>query len=193
MSISCAIVKKYIYIVPRYWIDSKLLSPANNSIIMKKTLFLIAALFVSATLFAQHDTIKVNGLILGGSYTEAQIIDSLGVPSTIVENDPDFEGWRTFLYPDNTTGDNNEFLFIDGSLQKFVIRGKDFKLNNFLEVGMDVSAVSQMGGVIYEVHPHRFFWAPSEEYKRIGYVTIFIDTATQKIKLISATTTSDFM
>jgi len=160
---------------------------------MRKTLFLIAALFVSATLFAQHDTIKVNGLILGGSYTEAQIIDSLGVPSTIVENDPDFEGWRTFLYPDNTTGDNNEFLFIDGSLQSFAIRGKDFKLNNFLEVGMDVSAVSQMGGVIYEVHPHRFFWAPSEEYRRIGYVTIFIDTATQKIKLISATTTSDFM
>ncbi len=160
---------------------------------MRKTLFLIAALFVSATLFAQHDTIKVNGLILGGSYTEAQIIDSLGVPSTIVENDPDFEGWRTFLYPDNTTGDNNEFLFIDGSLQSFAIRGKDFKLNNFLEVGMDVSAVSQMGGVIYEVHPHRFFWAPSEEYKRIGYVTIFIDTATQKIELISATTTSDFM
>jgi len=29
MSISCAIVKKYIYIVPRYWIDSKLLSLAN--------------------------------------------------------------------------------------------------------------------------------------------------------------------
>ncbi len=160
---------------------------------MKKTLFLIAAIFASATLFAQHDTIKVNGLILGGSYTEAQIIDSLGVPSTIVENDPDFEGWRTFLYPDNTTGDNNEFLFIYGSLQSFAIRGNDFKLNNFLEVGMDVSAVSQMGGVIYEVHPHRFFWAPSEEYRRIGYVTIFIDTATQKIKLISATTTSDFM
>ena len=160
---------------------------------MKKTLFLIAVLFVSATLFAQHDTIKVNGLILGGSYTEVQIIDSLGVPSTIVENDPYFEGWRTFLYQDNTTGDNNEFLFIDGSLQSFTIRGKDFKLNNFLEVGMDVSAVSQMGGVIYEVHPHRFFWAPSEEYKRIGYVTIFIDTATQKIELISATTTSDFM
>jgi len=160
---------------------------------MKKTLFLIAALFVSTSIFAQHDTIRVNGLILGYCYSQAQIIDSLGVPSTIVENDPDFEGWRTFLYQDNTTGDNNEFLFIDGSLQSFAIRGKDFKLNNFLEVGMDVSAVSQMGGVIYEVHPHRFFWAPSEEYRRIGYVTIFIDTATQKIKLISATTTSDFM
>jgi len=169
------------------------LAITKHYIIMKKTLFLIAALFISATLFAQHDTIRVNGLILGGSYTETQIIDSLGVPSTIVENDPDFEGWRTFLYQDNTTGDNNEFLFIDGSLQSFAIRGKDFKLNNFLEVGMDVSAVSQMGGVIYEVHPHRFFWAPSEEYRRIGYVTIFIDTATQKIKLISATTTSDFM
>ncbi len=160
---------------------------------MKKTLFLIAALFASATLFAQHDTIKVNGLILGGSYTEAQIIDSLGVPSTIVENDPYFEGWRTFLYQDNTTGDNNEFLFIYGSLQSFAIRGKDFKLNNFLEVGMDVSAVSQMGGIVFGVEPDLFCWAPSEEYKRIGYVTIFIDTATQKIKLIGADTTSDVM
>jgi hypothetical protein len=169
------------------------LAITKHYIIMKKTLFLIAALFVSATLFAQHSSIKVNGLEISYCYSQAQIIDSLGVPSTIAENDPYFEGWRTFLYPDNTTGDNNEFLFIDGSLQSFAIRGKDFKLNNFLEVGMDVSAVSQMGGVIYEVHPHRFFWAPSEEYKRIGYVTIFIDTATQKIKLISATTTSDFM
>jgi hypothetical protein len=169
------------------------LATTKHYIIMKKTLFLIAALFVSATLFAQHDTIKVNGLILGGSYTEAQIIDSLGVPSTIGENDPNFEGWITYRYIDSFTGLFNDFLFIYGSLQSFAIRGKDFKLNNFLEVGMDVSAVSQMGGVIYEVHPHRFFWAPSEEYKRIGYVTIFIDTATQKIKLISATTTSDFM
>jgi len=169
------------------------LAITKHYIIMKKTLFLIAALFVSASIFAQHDTIRVNGLILGGSYTEAQIIDSLGIPSTIIENDPVFEGWRTYRYTDSFTGLFNDFLFIDGSLQRFAIRGKDFKLNNFLEVGMDVSAVSQMGGVIYEVHPHRFFWAPSEEYKRIGYVTIFIDTATQKIKLISATTTSDFM
>jgi len=160
---------------------------------MKKTLFLIAALFASATLFAQHDTIKVNGLILGGSYTEAQIIDSLGVPSTIVENDPYFEGWTTYRYIDSFTGLFNDFLFIDGSLQSFAIRGKDFKLNNFLEVGMDVSAVSQMGGIVFGVEPDLFFWAPSEEYKKIGHVTIFIDTATQKIELISATTTSDFM
>ena len=169
------------------------LAITKHYIIMKKTLFLIAALFVSATLFAQHSSIKVNGLEISYCYSQAQIIDSLGVPSTIVENDPDFEGWRTFLYQDNTTGDNNEFLFIDGSLQSFAIRGKDFKLNNFLEVGMDVSAVSQMGGIVFGVEPDLFFWAPSEEYKKIGHVTIFIDTATQKIKLISATTTSDFM
>lgn len=161
--------------------------------IMKKTLFVIVALFVSATLVAQNDTIRVNGLILGGSYTEDQIIDSLGVPSTIITNDPNFEGWIEYRYTDSVTGLFNDFLFIDGSLQSFAIRGKGFKLNNFLEVGMDVSAVSQLGGVIFEVQPHRFFWAPSEEYKTIGYVTIFIDTATQKIKLISATTTSDFM
>ena len=160
---------------------------------MKKTLFLFAALFVSATLFAQHDTIKVNGLILGGSYTEAQIIDSLGVPTTIIANDPNFEGWIEYRYIDSVTGLFNDFLFIYGSLQSFAIRGKDFKLNNFLEVGMDVSAVSQMGGIVFGVEPDLFFWAPSEEYKKIGHVTIFIDTVTQKIELISATTTSDFM
>ncbi len=160
---------------------------------MKKTLFVIVALFVSATLVAQNDTIRVNGLILGGSYTEAQIIDNLGVPSTIISNDPNFEGWIEYRYTDNVTGLFNDFLFIYGSLQSFAIRGKDFKLNNFLEVGMDVSAVSQLGGVIFGVEPDLFYWAPSEEYKTIGYVTIFIDTETQKIKLIGADTTSDIM
>ena len=161
--------------------------------IMKKTLFVIVALFVSATLFAQNNSIKVNGLEISYCYSQTQIIDSLGAPSTIIENDPNFEGWIEYRYIDSVTGLFNDFLFIDGSLQSFAIKGKDFKLNNFLEVGMDVSAVSQIGGVIFEVQPHRFFWAPSEEYKTIGYVTIFIDTATQKIELISATITSDFM
>jgi hypothetical protein len=160
---------------------------------MKKTLFLFAALFVSATLFAQHSSIKVNGLEISYCYSQAQIIDSLGIPSTIGENDPNFEGWTTYRYIDSFTGLFNDFLFIDGSLQSFAIRGKDFKLNNFLEVGMDVSAVSQMGGIVFGVEPDLFFWAPSEEYKKIGHVTIFIDTVTQKIELISATTTSDFM
>ena len=160
---------------------------------MKKTLLIITALLAWATMFAQHDTIRVNGLILGGSYTEAQIIDSLGVPTTIIADDPNFEGWISYRYTDNVTGLFNDFLFIYGSLQKIAIRGKDFKLNNFLEVGMDVSAVSQMGGVIFGVEPDLFYWAPSEEYKNIGHVTVFMDVATQKIKLISATTTSDFM
>ncbi len=160
---------------------------------MKKILFIIVSLFVSANLLAQYDTIKVNGLVLGGDYTEAQIIDSLGTPTTIIANDPNFEGWVEYRYIDSSTGLFNDFLFIDGSLQSVAIRGKDFKLNNFLEVGMDASAVTQMGGVIFEIKSDMFYWAPSEEYKEIGHVTVFIDTATQKIELISATTTSDFM
>jgi len=160
---------------------------------MKKILFIIVSLFVSANLLAQYDTIKVNGLVLGGDYTEVQIIDSLGTPTTISANDPNFEGWVTYRYTDSFTGLFNDFLFIDGSLQSVAIRGKDFKLNNFLEVGMDASAVTQMGGVIFEIKSDMFYWAPSEEYKEIGHVTVFIDTATQKIELISATTTSDFM
>jgi len=160
---------------------------------MKKILFIIVSLFVSANLLAQYDTIKVNGLVLGGDYTEAQIIDSLGILTTISANDPDFEGWVTYRYTDSSTGLFNDFLFIDGSLQSVAIRGQDFKLNNFLEVGMDASAVTQMGGVIFGIESDLFCWAPSEEYKNIGHVTIYIDTATQKIKLIGVEANSDFM
>jgi len=160
---------------------------------MKKILFIITALFVSVTLFAQHNSIKVNGMEISYCFSEAQIIDSLGTPTTIIANDPNFEGWVEYRYIDSSTGLFNDFLFIDGSLQSVAIRGKDFKLNNFLEVGMDASAVTQMGGVIFEIKSDMFYWAPSEEYKEIGHVTVFIDTATQKIELISATTTSDFM
>ena len=160
---------------------------------MKKILFIITALFVSVTLFAQHNSIKVNGMEISYCFSEAQIIDSLGTPTTIIANDPNFEGWVEYRYIDSSTGLFNDFLFIDGSLQSVAIRGKDFKLNNFLEVGMDASAVTQMGGVIFGIEPDLFYWAPSEEYKKIGHVTIYIDTATQKIKLIGVEANSDFM
>ena len=160
---------------------------------MKKTLLIIITLLAWATLFAQHNSIKVNGMEISYCFSEAQIIDSLGVPTTIIADDPDFEGWITYRYTDSVTGLFNDFLFIYGSLQDIAIRGKDFKLNNFLEVGMDVSAVSQMGGVIFGVEPDLFYWAPNEEYKNIGHVTVFIDEATQKIKLIGVETTSDIM
>ena len=160
---------------------------------MKKILFIITALFASVTLFAQHNSIKVNGMEISYCFSEAQIIDSLGIPTTIIANDPNFEGWVTYRYTDSFTGLFNDFLFIDGSLQSVAIRGKDFKLNNFLEVGMDASAVTQMGGVIFGIEPDLFYWAPSEEYKKIGHVTIYIDTATQKIKLIGVEANSDFM
>ena len=160
---------------------------------MKKILFIITALFVSVTLFAQHNSIKVNGMEISYCFSEAQIIDSLGTPTTIIANDPNFEGWVEYRYIDSSTGLFNDFLFIDGSLQSVAIRGKDFKLNNFLEVGMDASAVTQMGGVIFGIKSNLFYWAPSEEYKNIGCVTIYIDTATQKIKLIGVEANSDFM
>ena len=160
---------------------------------MKKILFIITALFASVTLFAQHNSIKVNGMEISYCFSEAQIIDSLGTPTTIIANDPNFEGWVEYRYIDSSTGLFNDFLFIDGSLQSVAIRGKDFKLNNFLEVGMDASAVTQMGGVIFGIEPDLFYWAPSEEYKKIGHVTIYIDTATQKIKLIGVEANSDFM
>ncbi len=160
---------------------------------MKKILFIITALFVSVTLFAQHNSIKVNGMEISYCFSEAQIIDSLGIPTTIIPDDLDFPGWIEYRYTDSSTGLFNDFLFIDGSLQKIAIRGKDFKLNNFLEVGMDASAVTQMGGVIFGIEPDLFCWAPSEEYKNIGCVTIYIDTATQKIKLIGVEANSDFM
>lgn len=160
---------------------------------MRKILSIIVSLIVSAPLFSQYNAITVNGLKLSFTFIEAQLIDSLGVPSIIDYGENIFQGWVTYKYADNTTGRNNDFLFIDGSLQQFHIRSNNFKLNNFLEVGMDISAVNQMGGVIFNSKTDLFYWAPSEEYKNTGYTIIHFNPVNQKITTISVTTTSDSM
>ena len=164
-----------------------------NSLLMKKLIIIIVSLIVSMPLFSQHSEIKVNGLILGATYTESQITDSLGAPSRITPPNEDFPDWITYWYFDSLAGKENEFTLINNSLEQIVIRGNNIKLNNSLGVGMSTSAVNQMGGIIFNVKPNLFYWAPSEEYKSIGYAIIHFNPSNQKITLIDVSTTSDFM
>jgi len=160
---------------------------------MKKLIILVVSLIVSMPLFSQYSEIKVNGLILGATYTESQITDSLGAPSRITPPNEDFPDWITYWYFDSLAGKENEFTLINNSLQQIVIRGNNIKMNNFLGVGMSTSAVNQMGGIIFNVKPNLFYWAPNEEYKSKGYAIIHFNPSNQKITLIDVSTTSDFM
>ena len=156
-------------------------------------MLIIVSLTLSIPVFSQFSEIKVNGLILGATYTESQITDGLGAPSRIIPPNQDFPDWVEYRYLDSVIGNESAFLFIDGSLQQFCIRNNNFKLNNYLEVGMDISMVNQMGGVIYNSASDLFYWAPSEEYKRIGYAIIHFNPSNQKITLIDVSTKSDFI
>ncbi len=164
-----------------------------NSLLMKKFIIIIVSLTLSIPVFSQYSEIKVNGLILGATYTESQLTDSLGAPSRITPPNEDFPDWITYWYYDSLAGKENEFTLINNSLQQIVIRGNNIKLNNFLGVGMSTSAVNQMGGIIFNVKPNLFYWAPSEEYKSIGHAIIHFNPANQIIIAIGIESYSDFM
>ncbi len=45
---------------------------------------LLFSLFAITNLYSQHTSIKVNGLELGQAYTDSQIRDSLGNPTSVI-------------------------------------------------------------------------------------------------------------
>ncbi len=158
-----------------------------------KKLILLTVLFISSTaVFAQLYPFKVNGLTLGEKYTTEQIIAALGQSPDIDDEDV-IPGWVSYMYVDSKTGRRSyEFLFIHNYFQVIDIGGKDYKLSNLLEIGMDASIIESMGGVIYGVEPDMFYWAPSVDKKGKEFLKIFRDPATNKITLISAIIYDDF-
>ena len=146
---------------------------------MKKIIYsLIFSLFAFSNLYSQHTSIEANGLELGQTYTDSQIRDSLGAPTSIIppsEND-DVLGVTTYLY------NNNVFTFQDGVLILFVIRTSQFKLNNCLTVGINFATTSQMGGILTSADFGVYYWSPNENYRsQIGYVTIKYNTSDNAI------------
>ena len=91
-------------------------------------MLIIVSLTLSIPVFSQFSEIKVNGLILGATYTESQITESLGAPSRIIPPNQDFPNWVEYRYLNSVIGNESAFLFIDGSLQQFCIRNNNFKL-----------------------------------------------------------------
>ena len=158
---------------------------------MKKLILLTVLLISSTAVFAQLYPFKVNGLTLGEEYTPEQIIAALG-QSPYIDNEDIISKWVSYRYVDSKTGKPNDFLFIRNYFQVIDIGGKDYKLSNLLEIGMDASVIESMGGVIYDVQPHRLSWAPSVDKKGKEFLQIFRDPATNKITLISANIYDDF-
>ncbi|MDP3453723.1 MAG: hypothetical protein Q8R90_12310 [Bacteroidales bacterium] len=138
---------------------------------------LLFSLFVITNLYSQHPSIKVNGLELGQAYTDSQIRDSLGNPTSVLTgSDDDIPGVTTYLY------NNNWFTFQNGVLILFVIKTSQFKLNNILTVGMNFNVTSQIGGILTPFDSRTYCWYPHENYRtQVGCVTIQYNTLDNSI------------
>ena len=153
---------------------------------MKKLiLFLIFAL-CSISTYSQHSTITINGLSLSASYSGAQITAALGIPTNIRYPSPDDDIPEMAEYHYRSS----EFVFQTGDFIDFTIRDTLFKVNNYLVVGMDSSALNLMGGLLIPgKSPGVYNWAPSENYfNETGYLIIHTDISTHKITMISGET-----
>lgn len=150
---------------------------------MRKIIYsLIFSLFAFSNLYSQHSSIKVNGLELGQIYTDSQIRDSLGIPTSVryPSEEDEVLDLTTYFY------NNNEFFFQNGMLTDFVISSNQFKLNNFLTVGMDFSSATQLGGIITSsTIPGVYYWYPNEIYRsEKGYAKIIVNTSDNTISSI---------
>lgn len=150
---------------------------------MKKVIYsLLFFLFAFSNLYSQHTSIKVNGLELGKIYTDSQIRDSLGIPTAVryPSEDDEVLDLTTYFY------NSNEFFFQNGMLTDFVISSNQFKLNNFLTIGMDFSSATKLGGVISSsTIPGVYYWYPNEiNRSEKGYAKITVNTSDNSISSI---------
>lgn len=140
---------------------------------------LIFSLFAITNLYSQHTSIKVNGLELGQAYTDSQIRDSLGIPTSVIppSEDDDIPGITSYVYNDNI------FEFQYGVLDFIAITTTQFKLNNYLTVGMNFSAITQMGGILTPSNTiDVYYWYPNETYRlQVGYAMIVVNPINNKI------------
>ena len=144
---------------------------------------LLFSLFAVTNLYSQHTSIKVNGLELGQTYTDSQIRDSLGIPTSVIPPSEDdvVPGVTVYLY------NNNVFIFQNGTLTDFAIKSNQFKINNYLTMGMNFSAITQMGGILTPSNTFGlYYWYPDENYRtQKGYAKIRVNTIDNKILSIN--------
>lgn len=149
---------------------------------MKKVIYsLLFFLFAYSNLYSQYTSIKVNGLELGQAYTDSQIRDSLGTPTSVrpPSAGDDVYDVTTYFY------NNNVFFFQNGVLADFVIISSQFKLNNFLTVGMDFSNTAQMGGILSRIASGVYYWYPNEIYRsNYEYAMINVNSSDNTISSI---------
>lgn len=146
---------------------------------MKKIIIILPLLFTLLSFYSQNTALKVNNLEIGKVYTDAQIQNSLGTPTSIKLPSPDDEVRNVTVYIYN----NDAFLFMEGEFISFGLRDTTFAVNGFLKSGDCVSKVNQMGGIITTSEsPDIILWAPNDQYKdNYGYLAVHFNTTTQKI------------
>lgn len=89
------------------------------------------------------DAISVNGLIVGQGYTQEQIEQALGKPTTIVPPSEFDEYQNLYIY--NYGADR--FYCIDGKFYGFELKTSQYAVNGLMRVGSAISQLDQLGGI----------------------------------------------
>lgn len=158
---------------------------------MKTTILFFITILLSGFIYSQNTVIQINSLELGQLYTDAQIRAFLGNPSNIKLPciNEDISDLTEYHY------NQCRLVFQKGELVSFHLRDTTFKINNFLTVDMDISTLSQIGGVLnFFSSSNAYYWAPSQNYfDNIGYLSIHIHPVTNKIVLITGRITTPLL
>ena len=159
---------------------------------MKKLILTLSILLITIISYGQHQTISVNGIELDKKYTQSQIYNILGTPKSIEPDES--EPWFSWYY-----FNNSYFAFgnEDWDLLAFTIKDTNYKVNNYLTVGMHSDSINAMKGYLtygsIDDETIHMYWAPSKEYRdNVGYIRIHINKQTKIIRMITIVTQEMF-
>ena len=156
---------------------------------MKKLIFTLSILLITIISYSQHQTISVNGIELDKKYTQSQIYNILGTPKSIEPNAS--EPWVSWYdYNNSSFAFGNE----DWDLLAFTIKDTNYKVNNYLTVGMHSDSIKAMKGYLTpeknaDEDSSFLYWAPSKDYRdNVAYIQIWVNRKTRKIEMIGLLT-----
>ena len=156
---------------------------------MKKLILTLSILLITIISYGQHQTISVNGIELDKKYTQSQIYNILGTPKSIEPNAS--EPWVSWYdYNNSSFAFGNE----DWDLLAFTIKDTNYKVNNYLTVGMHSDSIKAMKGYLTpeknaDEDSSFLYWAPSKDYRdNVAYIQIWVNRKTRKIEMIGLLT-----
>ncbi len=150
-------------------------------------LILVITLMSVLQLNAQNvPTLDINGLEVGGSYTDAQMRAALGGNVHYYQSDSDsiFGEWRTYHIGDDQGYDVFRYSDQNG-FNSFVLKTPNYTIyNGRLKVGDDISKANFSWGVFESKGSNKYRFSPMSGGVSVGYWLDIYTNSANKIERI---------